>query len=256
MHRGAINVLRAELEGIEPPESTETWYPLKHSAVLDRVCDTLDGAGFGIDTMQLSIARNDARFFGTLRLTNRITSAVSLAVGIRNSNDQSFPIGFCVGERVFNCDNLSFHSEIVISRRHTRFGEMRFQEAVSQAVLGLHQYQLVAAERIGMLERWELSGDQANSLILQSFESGMISNRLLPVVIREWRNPSLEDFRPRTGWSLLNSFTSALKERQQRSPQEAALATIRLQRLLSPPETVIDLASCDVNASASLDAPI
>jgi len=245
MHRGAVNVERAELERIEPPECTDTWYPLKHSAVLDRVCDTLDGAGFGIDTMQLSVARSDARFFGTLRLVNRITPAVSLAVGIRNSNDQSFPIGFCVGERVFNCDNLSFHSEIVISRRHTRFGEVRFQEAISQAVLGLHQYQLAAAERIDALQQWELSQEQANSLILQSYEAGIISNRLLPTVIREWRNPAIEDFKPRTGWSLLNSFTAALKERQQRSPQEAALQTIRLQKLLAPPMRTLDVASVE-----------
>jgi hypothetical protein len=29
---------------------------------------------------------------------------VSLAVGIRNSWDQSFPLGFCAGARVFVCD--------------------------------------------------------------------------------------------------------------------------------------------------------
>lgn len=245
MHRGAVNVVRGELARIEAPPPTDTWFPLKHSAVLDRTCETLESAGFGIDAMQLSVARNEARFFGTLRLTNRITPGVSLAVGIRNSNDQSFPIGFCVGERVFNCDNLSFHSEIVIARRHTRFGEVRFQEAMSKAVLGLHQYQLTAAQRIDALAQWELSDDQANSLILRSFEEGIISTRLLPAVIREWRNPPIEDFKPRTGWSLLNSYTAVLKERQQTNPQEAALATIRLQRLLAPPVRTLDVESVE-----------
>lgn len=240
MHRGAVSVTRDQLQSIAAPPSTETWFPLKHSTVLDRTCETLDSAGFGIDSMQLSVARADARFFGTLRLTNRITPEVSLAVGIRNSNDQSFPIGFCVGERTFVCDNLAFHSEIVISRKHTRFGETRFQEAMSRAVLGLHQFQASAAQRIAALNDWELSDDQANSLILQSFESGIVSNRLLPIVIREWRRPPIEDFRPRTGWSLLNAFTAALKDRQESNPQQAALQTIRLQRLLAPPARFVE----------------
>ena len=253
MHRGAVNVTRDQLLAIAAPPATETWFPLKHSTVLDRTCETLEGAGFGIDSMQLSVARADARFFGTLRLTNRITPEVSLAVGIRNSNDQSFPIGFCVGERTFVCDNLAFHSEIVISRKHTRFGETRFQEAMSRAVLGLHQFQASAAQRIAALNVWELTDDQANSLILQSFEAGIVSNRLLPVVIREWRRPPIEDFRPRTGWSLLNAFTTALKARQESNPQQAALQTIRLQRLLAPPMRFVEPTTDDGVSPSNVD---
>jgi len=234
MHVGAREISHGDLALIEAPPPTETWFPLKHADVLDTVCQTLDGAGFGVDSMQLSVARDNARFFGTLRLTNRINDIASIAVGIRNSVDKSFPIGFCVGTRVFVCDNLAFHSEIVIARKHTRFGQTRFNEAVSQAVLGLHQYQAAEQNRISRLQDWELSEDEANSLILKSFEEGLVSTRLLPAVIREWRNPPIVDFAPRTGWSLLNCFTSALKDRQRANPQEAALTTIRLQRLLTP----------------------
>lgn len=255
MHRGAVHITRADLARIDAPAPTRTWFPLKHSTVLDRTCETLDAAGFRIDSMQLSVARAEARFFGTLRLNNRITPEVSLAVGIRNSNDQSFPIGFCVGERTFVCDNLSFHSEIVISRKHTRFGETRFQEAMSRAVLGLHQFQASAAQRIAALNNWELSDDQANSLILQSFESGIVSNHLLPTVIREWRQPAIEDFKPRTGWSLLNAFTAALKDRQASNPQQAALQTIRLQKLLAPPSRLVEADAVDAALFASDSSP-
>ena len=102
-HRGAVELDRNGLQTIEAPPPTDTWFPLKHSVVLDRVCETLEGAGFGIETMQLSVARSAQRFFGVLRLQNRVTNECSLAVGIRNSTDQSFPIGFCVGERTFVC---------------------------------------------------------------------------------------------------------------------------------------------------------
>jgi hypothetical protein len=61
-----------------------------------------------------TLARKDARFFATLDLENEVCDGVRLAVGIRNSFDKSFPIGFCCGERVMVCDNLSFGSEVII----------------------------------------------------------------------------------------------------------------------------------------------
>jgi hypothetical protein len=231
-----------ELDRAPCPPSTETWFPVKHSVVLDRVCETLTGAGFGIERMQLSLARDNARFFGTLTLKNRLNDDACLAVGIRNSTDKSFPIGLVCGSRVFVCDNLAFSSEIVIARRHTKFGSDRFNEAVSEAVLGLHQYQVSAQQRIAQLQNWGLSPLEADSLLLRSFETGIVSSRMLPAVIAAWRNPEHMEFQPRNGWSLLNAFTGVLKDRQKSSPQEAALQTIQLQRLLNPPD-VIDVDS-------------
>lgn len=89
------------------------------------------------------------------------------------------------------------------------------------------------------MQHWELSDDAANSYMLQSFERGVIGIRLLPLILREWRQPRLEDYRPRTGWSLWNCFTDVIgRTRQQASPAEAALSTIRLQKLLTPPLTL------------------
>jgi len=238
LHRGAREVDVEVLDKVPCPPPTDTWFPIKHSVVLDRVCETLTGAGFGIEAMQLSLARDNQRFFGTLTLKNRLNDDACLAVGIRNSTDKSFPIGLVCGSRVFVCDNLSFSSEIVIARRHTKYGSDRFNEAVSKAVLGLHEYQVSAQQRIDQLQNWELSPLEADSLLLRSFETGIVSSRLLPAVIAAWRNPDHVEFQLRTGWSLLNAFTGVLKDRQRKAPQEAALQTIQLQRLLSPPDNV------------------
>ncbi len=180
LHRGAREVDVEELDRVPCPPPTDTWFPVKHSVVLDRVCETLIGAGFGIEAMQLSLARDNQRFFGTLTLKNRLNNDACLAVGVRNSTDKSFPIGLVCGSRVFVCDNLAFSSEIVIARRHTKYGSDRFNEAVSQAVLGLHQYQASAQQRIAQLQNWELSPLEADSLLLKSFETGIVSSRLLP----------------------------------------------------------------------------
>jgi hypothetical protein len=194
---------------------------LSHSQVLGSVVQTLDAAGFGVKSMAIGVTADGARFFGTLQLQAEIMPGVGLAVGIRNSTDKSLPIGFCCGQWVFVCDNLGFSSEVVITRKHTRFGESRFNEAIAATISGLGQYQESEAKRIEWLRSTELTPDRANSLILRAYEEGIIGARLLPVVIQQWRQPNHPEFRERTAWSLLNAFTEVLKDRQQRQPSRS-----------------------------------
>lgn len=236
-HCGAWQVNSAELAEIPAPAPTRTWYPLAHRAVLDSVCSALEGAGFAICRSRLSVSHGGSRFFGTLDLATSIVEGVSLAVGIRNSNDQSFPIGFCCGQRVFVCDNLAFTSEIVVSKKHTRYGQERYLEGLARAVSSLEQYRRSSAGWIAMMQARQLSDDAANSLLLQAYERKIIGLRLLPLVITEWRQPQREEYRPRTAYSLFNCFTDVLgRERQSRFPAESALATMRLSKLLAPLE--------------------
>ena len=232
LHCGAREVIRGELDLIEAPPPTTSWYPLKHSTVVTAVEGTLDRAGFSIVKSRLSVSHDGFRFFGVLDLASQIGSSESLSIGIRNSNDKSFPIGFCCGARTFVCDNLAFSAEIVIARKHTRFGENRYREGIANAVGTLPQFVANETQRIEAMKAHELSDDQANSLILQSAEKQVIGWRCIPNVLREWRAPTQEAFQPRTTYSLLNAFTEVLKDRFEKYPLKTAYETISLQKLL------------------------
>ena len=232
LHRGARPVERAELDLIEAPPATETWFPIRHSHVLETVEQTLGNAGFQISKAQYGISQDGARFFGTLDLTAPITEGVSLCVGVRNSVDKTFPIGLTAGSRVFVCDNLAFNSEIYVSKKHTRFGKERFDEGISHALTALGQFRQVEASRIAHYRDTVLDDDRASATLLRAFEEGILSTRSLPEAINEWRHPALEDFQPRTAWSLFNAFTAALKERASVSPAQFAALTMRLYGLI------------------------
>jgi|SRR5579863_4831832 len=241
-HKGAHIVEPAELALIKAPPPTETWFPIAHSNVLESVRNALIGAGYQIQRQQLSVAHEGHRFFGTLDLTTRINDEISLAVGIRNSTDKSFPIGWCCGQRVFVCDNLAFTSEIVIAKKHTRNGETRYLEALARAVATLSTYKETAASWIARLQDWQISPQETDSLILRSYEKGLIGPRLLPDLINEVRHPEHEQFQgPMTGWKLWNCFTAVLRTMQEKQPSQAALRTIRLQGLLTPPKEILDV---------------
>src|SRR5438128_1980568 len=97
VHRGARLVTREELDQVQIPPPTDTWFPLAHSHVLDRTLSTLDSAGFRPSRIQLALSRGGSRFFATVDLESPIAEGVSLAVGLRNSIDRSLPVAFAAG---------------------------------------------------------------------------------------------------------------------------------------------------------------
>lgn len=219
------------------------WFPIGHAQVLDTTVSTLAGAGFNVARTRLAVSADNARFFGTLDLETAVATGVHLAVGIRNSIDRSLPIACAAGSRVFVCDNLAFSSEIVVARKHTRFGAARFNEAICRAVQGLGQYREVEADRIRRFQQKELSDDAADALLLRAFEQRIISALTLPRVIAEWRAPSFEEFQPRTLWSLFNAVTTVLADRQQVNPQQFAATTIKLHEFFGAERAAAEIAS-------------
>ena len=60
-----------------------------------------------------------------------------------------------------------------------------------------------------------------------------MGTRLLRPLLDEWRQPTFEEFRHRTAWSMLAAFTHIAKERQRRYPQKAAWEVMQFQSLLT-----------------------
>src|SRR5262245_22154639 len=176
LHCGARHVGEEELPTIKAPPPQGRWFPTAHISVVDRVRETLTAAGYTIQKQQFGLSRNDARMFGVLDLSTPLATGVALAVGIRNSVDKSFPLGFVAGNRVFTCDNLAFRSDLLaVRRKHTRHGEARFAEAIAGAVSQLGTFKEQEAERLRRFMATELTNDQADALLLRAFERGIVS---------------------------------------------------------------------------------
>jgi hypothetical protein len=232
LHCGARQVSREELDRVEAPAPTSTWFPVKHATVVDAVQQSLAAAGFDVRRATFGLARDNHRMFATLDLTSQLALGVSLAVGLRNSTDKSFPIGFCAGSRTFVCDNLAFRSELTVTKKHTRNGRVRFEGEIARAITTLAAFQQHETHRVVVLQECGLTDQAAEALMLRSFESGLVSHRMLPKVIQEWRRPSFPEFAPRTAWSMFNAFTTALGPRATTNPQEHARLTMQVGALV------------------------
>ena len=249
-HCGAVQVQRDELDLIDAPPPTDTWFPVRHSDVINGVTKTLTAAGFQIAKQSFALSHGNHRMFSTMDLTVPLHTGVSLAIGIRNSTDKTFPLGFCAGNRVFVCDNLAFSAELLVKRKHTRFGQERFREAIVEAVTNLDQFRKAEANRINFMEHQEINDTAAESIILRSFERGLVPHTALHGVLNEWRQPSYDFGDLSTLWRLYNAFTTILADRAQRNPQRHAALTIDLKDLIEshfPKMKALELKAPEVN---------
>ena len=235
LHSGGHLVTYDELTIIPTPKAEGRWHPVAHSTVLDTVTTTLTAAGYTIKSQALAVARDGHRFFGTLDLATPLTDGVALAVGIRNSTDKSFPLGFAGGSRVFVCSNLCFDAELLVKRKHTTRAVTRWNNEIAEAVQKLDTFKQHESVRIARLMRADLTDDQALALIVRAMEQHVIAPVTVPKVLTEWRTPS-HDYgtgeRP-SAWRLLNSFTTVLGKRAVSNPTEYAGQTIRLSGLMA-----------------------
>ena len=234
LHAGGKLVSLDELQQYKAPPPEGRWFPVPHSQVRDRVVETLHAAGYEVQKEQLAVAKDGKRFFGVLDLATPFSGGdVTLAVGVRNSVDKSVPAGLLRRlQEVFICDNLAFRSELLIRRKHTMHGERRFNLAIAEAVSSLSSFRDEEARRIEVLQHTEIPEVLAESLILRAWERGTIGSHQLPLVLKEWRQPSFEQFQSRTAWSLFNAFTRVLTERSIKQPQAFVAQTMQLHHLL------------------------
>lgn len=235
LHCGAREVSREDLAGIPVPAPSRRWVPIGHAQVAETVTTALAECGFTVTRERYGLSRGERRLFGTLDIALPIAEQVTLAVGVRNSIDQSFPLGFCAGARVFVCDNLSFSAELMVRRLHTLNGHVRFLDDIVQCVAKLEAFRQAESLRIERMKEAVLSDVEADSLMLRAYERSLISPRLLPKLIQTWREPTYGEFAARTRWSLFNACTEVLGGMHGTNPQRHAQATMRLQALMCPP---------------------
>ena len=236
LHRGGHVATRDQVAAIAAPPATETWHPVTHIRVLTKIEELLGDAGYIITRHQLALSHHGNRFFGVLDLESRIVEGTTLSLGLRNSIDKSFPYGLAGGTRTFCCDNLALTGdwdELTISRKHTRFGEVRFTEALANGIRKLAQYRDMESRRIERMRATEITDMEALGFMAPAFEEEIISPKVLKAALHHWRSPAY-DWGPPTLWRLYNALNTPLQKRATSNPQMFSYQTVKLMEPVVP----------------------
>lgn len=232
LHRGARPATFAELGAVETPAATLTWHPIPHQRLAALVKQGLEAHGLQVRNEQYGLyGTHGQRLFGTLELAPDKAIGerdYTVAIGLRNSHDQTFPAGVAMGSRVFVCDNLAFSGEVQFGRKHTSQIMRDLPGLVSKAVAQLVSKRFDQARRIEVYKVTPVSDAVAHDSFIRMIDRGILPVTRLPEALKEWRTPSHPEFRDRTAWSLFNAVTEVLKTGQQALPER----TIKLHGLV------------------------
>ena len=211
-HCGSSKITREELKLIPTPEASPTHQPIPHNQIVEALVEGLAFRHISAVREEYAVSDDGMRMFGVLDLETTFDGC-RFSVGIRNSNDKSMRLAVTVGYRVLVCDNMAFHGDFtpVLAKHSKRFS------LVDVLSIGIDRIQRNFEPMRKQVEAWKatrISDESAKLLIYRAFVQGELDvpKHLARRVHDLYFNPQVEDFAPRTTWSLSNAFTSAFKE--------------------------------------------
>ena len=164
---------------------------------------------------QYGIARDGKQMFGTLTYKESFHDEpqdIGLSIGIRNSYDKSMSLGLCSGASVFVCENLMMTGEVVVMRMHKGNIIDELKGLIFNALLKAEdKFSTIHADSQQLKKHVLEDNTIAYNLMGRLYGYGVVTERQLPVMKREWQNPTHDAFKERTAWSLYNAGTEALK---------------------------------------------
>jgi hypothetical protein len=210
-HAGAAKLTRDQLLTILPPEGTNTHKPIGHHDLVTAILETLSFRHINVVKDEYAVSEDGMKLFGVMELETT-GEGFRFSLGLRNANDKSMRLGLVVGIRILVCDNLAFHGDFTpILAKHTKHFDLNGALAI-----GIDQMQRNFQPMRDSIERWratQIPDEYARLAIYRAFIEDELDapKHLAKVIHQNYFCPQIEDFTPRTKWSLNNAFTSAFK---------------------------------------------
>ena len=212
VHCGSSKITREELKVIPTPTASSTHQPLPHHEIIAALVETLSFRQISIAREEYAVSDDGMKMFGVLDLETTFDGC-RFSIGIRNSNDKSMRLALTVGYRVLVCDNMAFHGDFTpVLAKHTKHLSL-----VDTLSVGVDRMQRNFEPMKKQVEAWKatrIHDETAKLIIYRAFVEGEldIPKHLARRVHDLYFNPHVEEFAPRTTWSLSNAFTSAFKD--------------------------------------------
>ena len=216
LHRGGAEVEYGALRDLPVPVATPSHVPIEHWRVIDLVKHSLTYYGHDIIEEHHAIAEEGMRYFGLLTLRSPYGNYTD-TVGLRNSNDKSFPVGIAFGSRTFVCDNLAFIGEHTVRRRHTQKLRFELPGLIANIVEPLADRRQEQAKTFARYQTTPLLQHQADSAIMQLWRDQVIGVQQIAHVHEQFENPAF-DWGEKTAYRMFNATTYALTGRVAERP--------------------------------------
>lgn len=230
VHRGGWEATPADLACVPVPEATDSYVPVPYPRLVEELKLHIPRFGLAVEDERYALARDGNQMFGVLTCRNGHAADWGLAIGIRSSYDRSISVQGVAGSRVFVCDNLAFHGETQLSRKHTANVFRDLPDLVYRMLESVSAMKQRLGEEIERMKSTPLAQAQAHDLMVRAIRGGALPASKLPKVIEFYEGLDNFDFAPSTAWSLFNAFTAVIGRQSAAQQMDGTLRLTRLFR--------------------------
>ena len=211
--KGSKFVSYEELRGLPVPEATDTFKPIAFYDFVTKLLDGLWDRRMSVHKDEYVISADGLKLFGLIELVNEF-NGVRFAVGLRSSNDKSMKLALAVGYRVMCCSNGMLQGDYLpLAVKHT--AKLELDDSLALGIDRIRRKFTGMQTAISERQQKQLSDGEATGIIYEAFTDRKFPVSLFRTVHKEYFvEPSYDEFKPRTLFSLENAFTSSFKKLQ------------------------------------------
>ena len=214
LHAGARRAPIEEIKALPEPRGLGARHvPVPHGVLIDLLREKADKAGLHFRKEEHALTQDDATYFGVFDLAGPGDWSISL--GLRNNHTRRMSAAMCFGQRVFVCDNLAFHGEHEVFRRHTREILRDLGQEIEGALHKVEPMHAAFERRVTAYKGRELVAPEMARLCRALVLQEAIPEKAWPKIFLEWGGHRLV-----TGaagdastWGFYNAVTQVLTPR-------------------------------------------
>jgi len=214
MDKPTYKCSRQDLLGVTVPELTRTYKPVSHQQLIELTNDSIEKAGFRLDSEQYSMAREGKIANARYTIKNIADKEMGLEIGWQNSYDKSLSAKFAIGARVFICSNGTVHGELGnFKKKHMGEIQTFVPTAITEYIKRAGDvFNQMVKEREEM-KKIELSEQTRAELIGRMFiENDFITSTQLNIIKNNIARPEYDYNSPNTLWELYNFTTQGMRD--------------------------------------------
>jgi hypothetical protein len=200
----------------EVPSLTETYSPVAHSELIYLLEKQLNLDGYQVVNNSVNQSYDGDQIAGTMKLnkdTGIAGNEMSQTLAYQNSYNKRLPIRIVSGGEVWICSNGMIVGDIITFRKHTGDVFPALKELIALSITRMEEDYEKTQRDVIVMKETELTTKLAAELIGRMYvEEQILSSTEVNEVVRQWRKPKFEDFKPNNLWSLYNAATFAMKE--------------------------------------------
>lgn len=202
------------LYNVPLPEATDTYVPIPHEYLIEKIVKELQTRNLSVKNKQYMTSHEGRRLIGYFDVSIPNSLELGLRIAFRNSYDKSMSIAIVTGAQVWICSNGMVRGDgVKFIRRHTGNVLEEVDNTISESIAQLEDKIIEYIELAQRMKEIEVSKEEAAFLYGKAFFIHNLFNlKQLQLIKNELSNPSYEDFKEDSLWSIYNHVTYVLKK--------------------------------------------